>query len=334
MNNTIERALEKQRQLLEAAEETSELNDQQAAVINPPLTAKTQVADPSLFVNQPAVTGAEADEPHADALDPRAPIGSASARNSQAPSAPAPEAREDVYIDIDFLERTGMMTPTENFSKIKEEYRYIKRPLLNNAFGSEDASIPNANLIMVSSTHSGEGKTFTAINLAISMVLEQDRTVLLVDADVINPHVCKRLNIEEDGPGLMDYLRGEATVSDIILSTNIPKLKIITAGSRYHHSNEMFASEKMRQFTQELSTRYSDRIVVFDTAPLLGASETKVLSQLTGQAVIVVEQERTKQGNLERALGELSPNQAVGLVLNKSRSSRREYYGYYYAGKD
>ncbi len=328
MTNTIERALEKQRQLLENVDENIDRQDSStsAAPVTEPATSHQHIPSP----------------PNPEPVEPttREPLPPISQQGMTDAALAKNKEPQDVEISIDFLEEQGMVTPTENFSKIKEEYRYIKRPLLNNAFDysntnpttSEKTSFPNANLIMVSSAHSGEGKTFTAINLAISMVLEQDRTVLLVDADVINPSICQRLNIE-DRPGLMDYLRGEVSVGDIILSTNIPKLKLITAGSRYHHSNEMLASEKMRQFTKELSSRYSDRIVIFDTSPLLGASETNVLAQLTGQAVIVVEQEKTKQRNLDRALEVLHPDQAVGLVLNKSKSSRKDYYGYYYADR-
>lgn len=312
MSDTIERALEKQRQLQQRRE---------------------QEAEQQVHTEDPAAPPAQG-----SAVDHQAtytPLGEQPAAKGPA-AAPAPDVDDlldeepDVYVDIDLLERSGMVAPSENYTQIKEEYRYIKRPLLNNAFGEQSGNNNRSNLILVSSTFPGEGKTFTAINLAISMVLEQDRTVLLVDADVINPSICSRLNIEPH-PGLLDYLAGEASVSDIILSTNIPRLKVVTAGTRHHHSNEMLASEKMKQFMYELSTRYSDRIVVFDSAPVLGASETNVLAQMTGQAVLVVEEERTTHSQLERAISMLPPSTSTGLVLNKSKSSRREYYGYYYA---
>ncbi|OMH25948.1 hypothetical protein BGP75_24395 [Motiliproteus sp. MSK22-1] len=237
---------------------------------------------------------------------------------------------EQIRVDLSRLADLGIITPSEHFTQIKEEYRYIKRPLLNNAFGENAPLRENNNLIMVSSSFPGEGKTFTAINLAISFALEQDRKVLLVDADVINPNVCERLGIEER-TGLLDYLKGTANVREIINDTNINNLKLVTAGSRSHHSTELLASEKMISFMKELATRYNDRIVVFDTAPILGASETSVLSQLIGQTVVVVEEEKTTHGQLERALSLLDKNTTVGLVLNKSKKSRKEYYGYYYA---
>lgn len=241
--------------------------------------------------------------------------------------------REQLYIDTDHLEQLGLVTPTENFTPIKEEYRYIKRPLLDNAFGANAAQLTNPNLVLVSSCYAGEGKTFTALNLALSMVAEHDRCVLLVDADVINPNLSRKLNISDQALGLLDYLNGKAEVRDIIQSTSIPNFKVVSAGTRHHHATEMIASERMKQFMKELSSRYSDRIVIFDTSPLLGASETSVLAQMTGQALIVVEEARTSQRQVERALSLLKPKMAIGLVLNKSRTRQKDYYGYYGASQ-
>ncbi len=336
--STIERALEKQRQA-----ELHKQQSQQQAVLeqHPPSGAESRVADDAAapFSLQPESVVTQSDASQRLTTAPPPPASLKSTNHYQPPSEDLTQAAEksshgdnplSVNIDIQRLEALGMVTPTENFTQIKEEYRYIKRPLLNNAFGPGASTLNQPNLVMVSSSFSGEGKTFTTVNLAISMTLEEDRKVLLVDADVIKPHVCERLGIPEQA-GLMDYLTGKAEVSDIILNTNIPNLKLITAGRRHHHSNEMIASDKMKLFMKELSVRYPDRIVIFDTSPLLGASETNVLAQMTGQAVVVVEEERTTHPQLQQALSLLDPNMAVGLVLNKSNSRRREYYGYYYA---
>ncbi len=295
--NTIERALEKQRQL---ADNRRCLEQQQAQQQTEPEAGSSETSQPGM----PLDSKFAADEP-------------------------SERLENQVSIDIQRLESMGMVSPTQSFTKIKEEYRYIKRPLLNNAFGPGASTLEQPNLVMVSSSFPGEGKTFTAINLAISMAMEEDRQVLLVDADVIKSTICQRLDIAEH-PGLMDYLTGKVKVSDIILGTNIPNLKLITAGRRHHHSNEMIASEKMKRFMEELSERYPDRIVIFDTSPLLGASETNVLAQMTGQAVIVVEEKKTSHAQLQQALRLLNPDMAIGLVLNKS-SGQRDNYGYYYA---
>ncbi|WP_421864199.1 XrtA-associated tyrosine autokinase [Motiliproteus sp.] len=333
--STIEKALEKQRQL---EREKSLQQDQQVelptgeekidtdgpiaeAPLKPKLKTHRSGPPPLQPMSEPEVP---ADTQNIDAASGMAP-------GPSVKDAPPSRPDQQVEIDIERLESLGMVTPNESFTHIKEEYRYIKRPLLNNAFGAGAATLTRPNLVLVSSSFSGEGKTYTTVNLAISMALEEDRKVLLVDADVIKPHICERLGIPDGELGLMDYLTGNAEVEDIMFNTNIPNLKLITAGRRHHHSNEYIASEKMKRFMDELSARYPDRIVIFDTSPLLGASETNVLAQMTGQAVVVVEEERTTHAQLQQALSLLDPNMAIGLVLNKSKSRRREYYGYYYA---
>lgn len=354
--STIERALEKQRQEEERKQQLMQQQEQlQAREMNqPPDDNRESAETPSPFRTAPeaqaavkestAATGMEVDTEYSVTTAPAPARPSIKTNHYQPPIEPVYEeqpghkaeqlssnnSNPQVVINIERLEALGMVSPTENFTQIKEEYRYIKRPLLNNAFGPGSSTLNNPNLVMVSSSFSGEGKTFTTVNLAMSMALEENRKVLLIDADVIKPHICERLGISEQA-GLMDYLTGKADVSDIILSTNIPNLRLITAGRRHHHSNEMIASDKMKLFMKELSLRYPDRIVIFDTSPLLGASETNVLAQMTGQAVVVVEEQRTTHPQLQQALSLLDPNMAVGLVLNKSKSRRREYYGYYYA---
>lgn len=337
--STIEKALEKQRQLerekslqqdqqTDATSSSEEKVDTAGPIADAPLKPKLKTHRSGPPPLQPMAQAEVQDQQLKASAEP-----TGAEQESNQPVIDAPPSRPDqqVEIDIDRLESLGMVSPNESFTHIKEEYRYIKRPLLNNAFGAGAATLTRPNLVLVSSSFSGEGKTYTTVNLAISMALEEDRKVLLVDADVIKPHICERLGIPDGELGLMDYLTGSAEVEDIMFNTNIPNLKLITAGSRHHHSNEYIASEKMKRFMDELSARYPDRIVIFDTSPLLGASETNVLAQMTGQAVVVVEEERTTHAQLQQALSLLDPNMAIGLVLNKSKSRRREYYGYYYA---
>ncbi|MFT5720798.1 MAG: protein-tyrosine kinase [Motiliproteus sp.] len=326
--STIERALEKQRQLVANRRQLEREQRQTEREACP--SAMPDPACATAAPNSPVAAQRNTTQPDVSPPADNTPTASLTPPSSPA-SKPAQQAGHTTRVNIDIkrLESLGMVSPTENFTKIKEEYRYIKRPLLNNAFGPGASTLDQPSLVMVSSSLPGEGKTFTAINLAISMAMEEDRQVLLIDADLIKPSVCNRLGIAERS-GLMDYLTGKVEVSDIILNTNIPNLKLIAAGRRHHHSNEMIASEKMKRFMEELSVRYPDRIVIFDTSPLLGASETNVLAQLTGQAVIVVEEKKTSQAQLQQSLSLLNPNMAIGLVLNKS-NGRRDNYGYYYA---
>ena len=216
------------------------------------------------------------------------------------------------------------------FPKIKqEEFRHIKRKLLNNAFGPAAKRLKHSNLVMVSSSNPNEGKTFISINLALSIALEQDKTVLLIDADVLRPSLHRELEFENNR-GLIDYLRSEvSSLSEIIYSTNIENLKIIPAGAAHHLTNELLASDRMIKLAQELADRYPDRVVIFDCPPLLGVTETPVLASLMGQCVVVVEESRTKLDDVKKATSHLHEDMAVGFVMNKTIRSSKDVYGYY-----
>jgi protein-tyrosine kinase len=238
-----------------------------------------------------------------------------------------------IELNFEKLKQAGMVTPDAERSQIAEEYRHIKRPLLMNAFGEGAIHATNSNLIMVTSARPSEGKTFTAINLAMSIALERDLTVLLVDADVAKPSIARVLNYPGTA-GLVDYLADrDRPLSDLILQTSLPKLRILPSGRRHAHSTELLASESMLQLVKELAQRYPDRVVLFDSPPLLATSEAAVLGGLMGQVVMVVEAGKTKREELNEALALLNPNQYVGLVLNKSGKpfGADYYYGGYQA---
>ena len=186
-------------------------------------------------------------------------------------------------------------------------------------------------MVLVSSSRPNEGKTFTAVNLALSIALEQDKTVLLVDADVLKPSVSKTLEIGAN-VGLIEYLTGEEeNVSSVIYHTNIENLKVIPAGLPHHLSNELLSSDKMLKLCQEFANRYPDRIVVFDCPPLLGVNETALMAEQCGQGVIVVEEFKSKVSEVKQAVDLLPESMAVGFVLNKvTDPSETQGYGYYY----
>jgi len=239
------------------------------------------------------------------------------------------ENTNKLIIDKDDMESRGFLIDTGTRKSIKDEFRQIKRKLLNNAFGAASKTLDNANLIMVSSSKPNEGKTFTAINLALSIALEQDKTVLLVDSDVLRPSITRELGVKQV-PGLIEFLLDEKKhASEIIYHTNIDNLKIIPAGKPHHLSNELLASDKMASLTKELSKRYPDRVVIFDCPPLLGLTETLVLANFMGQAIIVVEESKTQIEDVKKATQNLNENLAIGLVLNKATRSHKDMYGYY-----
>jgi len=253
------------------------------------------------------------------------------------PKAVAPEIKAEeetvadnvLVINKESLSERGYLIDTGSRKSIKDEFRQIKRKLLNNAFGSGAKMLSNPNLIMVSSAKPNEGKTFVAINLALSIALEQDKAVLLIDADVLRPSVSRELGVKQT-EGLIEYLlHDDKQVSDIMFDTNIDKLKLLPAGSPHHLSNELLASEKMAALAKELANRYPDRVVIFDCPPLIGVTETLVLANFMGQALIVVEESKTSINNIKAATESLNEDLAVGIVLNKAIRSHKDLYGYY-----
>lgn len=239
-------------------------------------------------------------------------------------------------IDLGRLAEVGMVTPDRPRSTIAEEYRVIKRPLLRNATATGPAQLDDGNLIMVSSALPSEGKTFCAINLAISMAMELDYTVLLVDADVSRPSVLNQLGLKPER-GLMDVLAGDVTdLSDVLLRTNIEKLTLLPAGMPHARATELLASEAMTQLLEQMANRYPDRIIIFDSPPLLVTTESRVLATHMGQIVMVVEAERTTHATVRQALATIENCPVKLMVLNKSRErGPGSYYGYGYGyGED
>lgn len=231
----------------------------------------------------------------------------------------------------------GMLTPTAGNSALAEQYRAIKRPVLMQMEGDEAQRPANANLILLASALPNEGKTSTAINLAISMAQETDKTVLLVDGDVAKSDITKILGIEA-AKGLTDLLAyPDLKVADVMLRTSVPKLSVIPAGQRMPNVTELFSGSDMRVFMNELAQRYSDRIVLIDSPPLLSTSGASVLASLAGQILLVVEAVRTPQRAVHEALRMLGPLDNIGVVLNKVRQSSSAYgysYGYGYGYGD
>jgi protein-tyrosine kinase len=239
-----------------------------------------------------------------------------------------------IQIDGKSLMNRGFIYDSTSRRETQEEFRSIKRKLINNAFGPAAKTLDKSNLIMVSSANPNEGKTYISLNLALSIALEQDKTVLLVDADVLRPSIHRELEFESKD-GLLEYLLGDvSSISEIIYNTNIPNLRVIPAGQPHHLNTELLASERMVQLTKELCERYPDRIVIFDCPPILGINETAILSDLVGQAVLVVEESKTRVESIKHAVSQLNENIAIGFVMNKSVSAKKDVYGYYGYGKD
>lgn len=255
-----------------------------------------------------------------------------SASRTPAAGSPRLDASPARHIDINFgrLKARGFVTPDAGTTQIAEEFRVIKRPIIRNALGQGGARVKNGNLIMVTSALPGEGKTFTSINLAMSIATEVDSTVLLVDGDVAHPSLPDLLGAPH-GPGLLDLMtRDDLDFSDALVKTNIEKLSLLPAGSRHRRSTELLASEQMASLLREMASRYRDRIIIFDSPPLLATTEARVLAANMGQIVMVVAADSTSQHAVNQALSTVEGCEIVMMVLNKaSRTDVGTYYGYY-----
>jgi receptor protein-tyrosine kinase len=237
----------------------------------------------------------------------------------------------EVALDLARLEREGYLVPAQARSQLAEQMRIIKRPLLANARGESAQSLSRPNLIQVVSAMPGEGKTFFAINLAMSIAMEVDLSVLLVDADVLRPSVLARCGIEP-ARGLMDVLQSPSIeLHDVMLRTNVAKLSILPAGTANAQSTELLASGAMESLLDELAAKFSDRIVVFDAPPLIPTTESRVLASRVGQVVMVVEASRTTHAQVSQAYAAVEQCPVVLSVLNRARGKSGEAYGYYYA---
>lgn len=235
-----------------------------------------------------------------------------------------------VYIDLTALGASGFVTPQAPRSAVTDQYRVIKRPLLDNATGKGAALVASGNLIMVTSALPGEGKSFTAINLAMSIAMELDHTVMLVDADVTRPSVMTKLGLPP-AAGLLDVLRDDKIkLHDVLLRTNIDKLTLLPAGLPHERATELLASDAVTALLGEMSKRYSDRIIIFDSPPLLLTTEARVLANHMGQVVVVVQAEKTLQSEVEHALSTIESCPIKLMVLNQVRNRGLGAYGYGY----
>ena len=240
------------------------------------------------------------------------------------------KSKRTIRINLDLLKRHGFLPPEDQQRRLAEQYRRIKRPLLDNASARQAHKEPDANLILVTSALPGDGKTFNCINLALSIAVEKDTSVLLVDGDVAKPHISTLFGISKE-PGLINLLDDESLrIDDVVLPTDIGGLSILPAGQKNEHATELLASRRMEAVVTALSNASPDRVVIFDSSPLLATSDARVLANLMGQIVVIVCAGQTPQHALLEALDGLDESKAINLVLNQASSgSGAESYGYY-----
>lgn len=320
----IEQATQRMRDLHDAREAVSPPAARAAAVPVMPLAPEAPEIEPVPPAPAPVAARAQATPRMAEpAATPPAPreLRSSSGRRSR-----------EVEIDFDRIMERGLLTPNAAQSRLANELRVIKRPLINNCLGKGATPVKNARRIMVTSALPGEGKSFISMNLALSIAMEKDSTVLLLEGDPTRPALAEMLGIPP-ARGLMDLLVDpRLDVADVMIRTNLGRLSFIPAGTRQENATELLASTVMEELVEQLYERYPDRILIFDSPPLLAAPEPRVLAQHMGQIVYVVEAEQTSQSTVQEAIATVEACPVVMAVLNKS-AFREEgyYYSYYYA---
>ena len=217
-----------------------------------------------------------------------------------------------------------LVTLNDPYSPVAEEYRKLKSILVKMTRGDDFK-----NTLMVTSSVPGEGKSTTALNLAISLAQEYDHTVLLIDADLRRPTVHSCLNIKQR-KGLADCLMGEADLSEVIIATGIGKLSVVTAGHEVSNPAELFSSNRMKDLLEEIKHRYNDRFIIFDTPPLLPFAETRTMAHLVDGIVFVVKEKLAPEANIRDALDALKGCNVLGIVYNDASISHNveRYYSY------
>jgi protein-tyrosine kinase len=255
------------------------------------------------------------------------------------PSTPHPAAQggsevidpaRKIVIDRHAMQEAGYLPESGQDRRFANQYRQIKRPLLA-AAASSDAGQRSKRLIMMASALPGDGKTFTSINLALSMARERDTTVLLVDVDVPKPHVTRLFGVEQE-KGLQDALCDSSiSPESLVLPTDINGLSILPAGTQNEMAAELIASARMVEVVDQLLRADPRRVVVFDSSPLLVSAESRALAEIVGQIVLVVRAMRTPRQAVLDALAQLGTRDNVQLVLNQGRP--RFTQGYYGQGE-
>ena len=280
--------------------------------------------------------GPVAEAPVAESAEPvveAAPSPRPSPRKEVAKAAPAIVPTRQGTIDRDRLAAQGMIVPGTPVTGISEEYRIVKRELIRNFGGAGNRPIlPRGHRVLIASANPGEGKTFSAVNLALSLAVEADHDVLLIDADIAKPSVLDTLGLE-NGPGLMDALADpHLAVGDCLIQTDIPGLKVMPAGAHHMHDTELLASARTEALLAQLEAGAPGRILILDSPPILAASPAAVLAGHVGQTILVVRADTTLESALRDAIGLMGACPQIQLLLNGTKFSpggRRfgTYYG-------
>lgn len=303
--NLIERAAEKlQTKQAEHSKGEEELRD--VGEIAKDLTHEEETKHPSIF----------------DQIGERLLI---DPRTQQSPATPS---LETVELSLDRASEIGLYPPTAIRSLVESEHRRVKRPLLARLTGRGATQVEFGERILVTSALENEGKTFTAFNLALSLAQERDWEVVLVDGDTVRQSLTRFMKMEER-KGLLDVLASPTiALKDVLFQTSIPHLLFIPSGQRVSNAPELLSGNRMGEVL-DLLTQHSNRILVFDAPPLLGAPEPSALAEFVGQILFVVKAASTQRQAVADALQLLDKSKAINFVLNQVRHTSGPGYNDY-----
>jgi protein-tyrosine kinase len=263
--------------------------------------------------------------------------GAAADRNGAAhPGAPRAATQADAdgraplptppSVDASALRRCGMSDWSGGRSRISEEFRLVQRQILHTAFGP-DARPGFSNLLMVTSARPGEGKSFTALNLAGSISRLGDHHVLLIDADPKRDSLCRALGLAEQR-GLLDLAADpKLDPGPLMARTPAERLSILPAGRERQRGAQLFSTRNMTRLIQDLGCRYADRLLILDASPCLSTSDPAVLAPIVGQILFVVEAQKTQRDEVEASLDLIQACPNIALMLNKQQISSRFTFG-------
>jgi receptor protein-tyrosine kinase len=262
-------------------------------------------------------------------LPERPELAGAAAGAAVADAARAEPRPARTVIEAALLERAGMVPWSRARSRVSEEIRLLQSQLLRSAFAPADGRQTPLNLVMVTSARPGEGKSFAALNIGGGIARQQDREVLLVDADGKPDSLGQKLGLA-GAPGLLDLITDPGLdVADLVVPTALPKLSVLPVGRPLEQSAELFATRQMASIIGGLGRRYADRIVILDAPPCLSSSDPSTLAPLVGQIVFVVQAEHTQREEVESALDLVQTCPTIMLLLNKVQMNTTHSFGAY-----
>ena len=222
-----------------------------------------------------------------------------------------------VELSVERLREKRIIAGQKNDS-ISDAYKFLRTHVLQRTRAN------GWNALAITSPMDGNGKTVTAINLAINLAREVNQTVLLVDLDLRQPSIHGYF-VEQNIPGISDYLLEDRELSEILFHPGLERLVILPGDKSFANSSEMLSSPKLVQLVDELKTRYPSRLVLFDMPPLLTCDDVLTFLPNVDAVMLVVEEGATKKAELAHAYDLLKNTNVIGTVLNKSHGGGPAY---------